>query len=111
MQQSRARGSSGKGFLTVMVLILSVALIVALCQVPQPWRGVLVAWILFAGTAGVFVMRVAKHHYRYRAEELARRSRKRTQRSASRQKKRRRAPAMGGLRVVADERSAGRRTI
>lgn len=111
MQSNEARGSSGKGFLTVTVLILSVALIAALYQVPQPWRGVLVAWILFAGTAGVFVMRVAKHHYHYRAEELGRRSRKETQRNTSRQTRRRRAAAMGELRVVANETSSGRRTI
>jgi hypothetical protein len=42
------------------VAILGVVICLGVYQVPQPWRGVLVAWILFMSTAGVFVLRVLR---------------------------------------------------
>jgi len=104
--------TASRGFFFFTIGILGIALVIAIYQVPQPWRGVLVAWVLFAGTAGAFVMRVAKHHYRYKSQELAMRPKRRAQQAQRRSTSRRRTAAPRGLRVVVSDRSAaGRHTI
>ncbi len=39
-------------------------------QVPQPWRGILVAWLLFGCTLGLMILRVVRHHYAYKSLQL-----------------------------------------
>lgn len=67
----------GKGTFLGWCTLLGVVLVFAVYQVPQPWRGVLVAWFLFLATAGVFALRVLKHYVDYRAQHLSLRATKR----------------------------------
>jgi hypothetical protein len=101
---------SGSGRLSVLVLLLAAGVLLALgvYQVPQPWRGVLVAWLFVCGTLGWLVMRLVKHHYEFKALQ---------QRPGSR-RTRRAAPAASpapprfeGLKVVRSNEAGGRYTI
>jgi hypothetical protein len=60
-------GSSGKGIFLVSLTIVGVIIVLGVYQVPQPWRGLLVAWLLFMGTGGVFVLRVVRHLLAYKS--------------------------------------------
>ena len=67
--------SPSRNLFLVNVTILAMVLAFAVYQVPQPWRGILVGWLLFLVSIGWFVLHVLKHHYQYKALQLsARRS-------------------------------------
>lgn len=59
-----------KGAFMTALAIVAVVLVLAIYQVPQPWRGLLVGWVLFLATAGLFILRLAKHLFDYKALQL-----------------------------------------
>jgi hypothetical protein len=63
-------GSAARGIFLVNLAILGSILAFAVYQVPQPWRGVLVAWLLFLVTIGALALRILKHHYAYKTLQL-----------------------------------------
>jgi len=71
-----------------------------LAQVPQPWRGVLVAWLLFGASGALVLIRIVRGYLAYRAQRPP--SRKRAPRE--------RRPEMS-LEIVGTRRGAGGRVI
>jgi hypothetical protein len=61
---------SPKAWFLILLSVAALALLLVVYQVPQPWRGYLVAWLLFMATAGTFVLRLVQHHYHYKALQL-----------------------------------------
>ena len=105
------RAMSGTGAASTFFLSLSVlATVVALAvhQVPQPWRGVLVGWLLFLSTIGSLALRVVRHHYEFRA--LQQQREKATPRRETRRSRRPRRRTHA-LKVEKPASRAGRRTI
>lgn len=58
---------------TFLLLVAAVGgvLVLAVAQVPQPWRGVLVAWLIFGGSVGYVAVRLAHSYHVYRAAPTA----------------------------------------
>jgi len=50
-----------KGVFLTVVAALAVALALAVNQVPQPWRGMVIIWLLVGAPLLFFVLRVLKH--------------------------------------------------
>ncbi len=65
--------TAAKGFFLLGLSILGAVMVLGIYQVPQPWRGWLVAWLLFVATAGVFILRVIRHLYEFKSLTLERR--------------------------------------
>ena len=85
--------SAGRGFFLANVAIIGVVLTLAMAQVPQPWRGYLVVWLLLSATAGTIGLRITRHHRSKpshgtaevrHAPERARRARRRPSSAGSR---------------------------
>ncbi len=55
-----------KGLFLMNLSVVGIIVALAVYQVPQPWRGILVAWLLFLAPAGTFVLRLLRHHYQCR---------------------------------------------
>jgi hypothetical protein len=64
-------GSAAKGLFLAGLAIVATALVLIIYQVPQPWRGILVGWVLFLATGGWFILRFAKHLFEYKALRLS----------------------------------------
>ena len=98
--------SAGTFFLSLSVVAIAAAF--AIHQVPQPWRGVLVGWLLFLSTIGALALRAVRHHYEFRAleQEREKAAPKRGRRRPSRPRRRPRV-----LRVEKPSSRAGRRTV
>ena len=64
------RTVSGKAIFMLVLLCVGVLVALAVYQVPQPWRGVLVGWLFLSVTLGTLVLRLIKHHYEYKALQL-----------------------------------------
>ncbi len=60
----------GKGVFLLALVILAAVLVLTVYQVPQPWRGILVGWLVFVATAGVFALRLLGHYYQYKSLQL-----------------------------------------
>jgi hypothetical protein len=58
----------GRFAFLLWALAAGVMLSLAVYQVPQPWRALLVAWLLVGSSLGALVARLVRHHYAYRAE-------------------------------------------
>ncbi|MFH1085331.1 MAG: hypothetical protein V1772_06180 [Chloroflexota bacterium] len=100
--------TSGKGLFAVALTALGTLLALVIYQVPQPWRGVVVGWLLFAATLGPILIKVLRHHYAYKAIALTRRPAPRP----SAPTPRRTRPAGESLKVVmASSAPVGRHTI
>jgi hypothetical protein len=69
LPQSAPR-ARGRGVFLIGVSILSVTLAVGIWQVPQPWRGYLIGWLLFAFPIFLLVLRFMSHYYRMREIEM-----------------------------------------
>ena len=82
MENQVHQGASPKSIFLVGMLGLGTMLALAVYQVPQPWRGYLVAWLLFLVTFGALLVKVLKHHYAYKSLQLT------TRQPLERQKKR-----------------------
>lgn len=63
-------GSMAKGLFFVNLSVLGAIAVLAIYQVPQPWRGILVGWLLFLASVGWFALRLIKHHYEYKSLQL-----------------------------------------
>ncbi len=63
-------GSGAKRFFLASLAVVAVILAVGVYQVPQPWRGLLVGWLLLFITLGSLVMRLARHYFEYKALKL-----------------------------------------
>jgi len=104
MARSLARGV----FLALLTVVVAF-LVLAVYQVPQPWRGALVAWLLFAGTAGLFILRIIRHYYAYKTLQLT------TRQPARPTPQRARKPSAVSLDklnvVLSDSVGSGRHTI
>lgn len=61
---------SGKGLFLLSVTALGVILVLAVYQIPQPWRGILVAFLAFMLTFGTFALRVIRHICEYKSLQL-----------------------------------------
>jgi hypothetical protein len=102
--------STVKGLFLMNLSVVGVILALGVYQVPQPWRGILVAWLLFLASAGVFVLRLLRHHYQYRKMKLEQKDQQ--IRGRRKEKKRGAFHVDGGLKVVhSDGGSGGRHTI
>lgn len=103
-------GLAKGAFMTALAIVATV-LVLAIYQVPQPWRGILVGWVLFLATAGLFILRLAKHLYDYKALQLNARQLPRRE-SPSRQHRRPTNTKVDSLKVVfSDTVGSGRRVI
>ena len=101
-------GAGGKGLYLLNLSVLGGLAALAVSQVPQPWRGIVVLWLVFALTGGVFLMRLVRHHYEYKKQQWATPRRERTRKRAPR----RRSRASEALAVVkTDGRGAGRKVL
>ena len=78
--------SRAKGLFFVNLSVLGAVFALGIYQIPQPWRGALVAWLLVITSVGVFALKLAKHHYQYKSDLLkaGRAARTRTSRRARR---------------------------
>lgn len=63
-------GSGAKRFFLASLAVVAVILAVGVYQVPQPWRGLLVSWLLLFITLGSLVMRLIRHYFEYKALQL-----------------------------------------
>ncbi len=98
---------SGRGLFFVMALVAGVLLAVAVFQVPQPWRAILVAWILICVTLGALVVRLVRHHYEYKALQQ-KRGAARPPRVAPKEPA---LPTFEGLKVIMSNEGGQRYTI
>jgi len=99
-----------KGTFLMMLAVIGVILTLGIYQVPQPWRGLLVGWLLFMASAGTFILRLVRHHYQYKSLQLTTR---RTVEKPPVKRARKLEPArLDSLKVVMSESGGGgRRTI
>ena len=104
--------SSGKGVFFLSLAIAGVIIVLGVYQVPQPWRGVLVAWLLFMGTGGVFVLRVIRHLIAYKSLKLEHSATQARYAGGRRREASRSRPRQESLRVVrTDAMGAGRHVV
>lgn len=101
-------GAGAKGLFFLNLSVLGGLATLAMSQVPQPWRGIVVLWLVFALTGGVFVLRLVRHHYEYKEQQLTA-----TKKAHSRARTSRRQPrTSGALKVVqTDRRGVGRKVL
>lgn len=96
-----------KAFLS-MSAVLALMAVLIIYQVPQPWRGALVGWLLFMASLGVFVLRLLRHYLEYKSLQL-KSSNRRLEPSRPTRKP---AAHIDGLKVImSNSGGAGRRTI
>ncbi|MEA3408415.1 MAG: hypothetical protein U9R48_10125 [Chloroflexota bacterium] len=100
--------STVKGLFLMNLGIVGILLALAVYQVPQPWRGILVAWLLFLASAGTFVLRLLAHHYQYRKLKLERE--KKARQGTHKRREQRRLNINRELNVVHSS-GGGRHTI
>ncbi|MFO7918692.1 MAG: hypothetical protein R6V13_11480 [Anaerolineae bacterium] len=101
-----------KGLFLMNLCIVSIVLALAIYQVPQPWRGILVAWLLVLAPAGAFVLRLLGHHYQYRKLKMEQGSKGRPGTTRGKEKEKRPLDMDGELKVVqAEGGGRGRHTI
>ncbi len=102
-----ARGM-GRGRFLLLAAAVGAVLVLAVAQVPQPWRGVLVAWLIFGGSVGYVAVRLAHSYHAYRAAPPARQHR-----APAAHRPQGAAPPRGdALKVIVSRAAAnGRRTI
>jgi len=49
----------------MLVAAMGAVMVVAVAQVSQPWRGILVAWLIFGGSVGYLTVRLTRHYHAY----------------------------------------------
>ena len=100
---------TAKSFFLAVVAVFAAAIVLAVREVPQPLRGYLVGWLLFAGSLGVLTLRFLRHYYRYKVERLHMRPNKPKSQAGRSRSRRHRAPTVEI--VFSDSAGAGRYTI
>lgn len=103
--------STLKGLFLMNLSVVGVILAFGVYQVPQPWRGILVAWLLFLASAGTFVLRLLRHGYKYRKLKLEREQKANRGARPMKRKPKASLSMEDGLRVIRSDGSAGRHTI
>ena len=84
---------AGRTLFLVLVGLFATVVVLGVREVPQPLRGYLVGWLLFAGSLGAFVLRFLRHYFRYKTEQLRLRPRgARTEPAQRRRPSRRQVP-------------------
>jgi hypothetical protein len=71
--QSGGGSASGRGLYLLVLTLGAGVLTLGVYEVPQPWRGWLIGWLLFMCTLGVLILRFLRHYYQYKMVQLARR--------------------------------------
>ena len=66
------RTASGRGLFLWVLTVGAGVLAVGVYQVPQPWRGWLIGWLLFLFTLGVLILRFLRHYYQYKMVQMTR---------------------------------------
>lgn len=66
------RPGAGRGLFLWGLTVGAGVLAVGVYQVPQPWRGWLIGWLLFLCTLGILILRFLRHYYQYKMAQLAR---------------------------------------
>jgi len=100
-----------KGAFMTGLAIVAAVVVLAVYQVPQPWRGALVGWLLFMATGGFLALRLAKHLCDYKALQLNARQAPRPA-ASPRRSRRPNYPRTDSLKVVlSDTVGSGRRII
>ncbi len=56
-------------FLSSLTLVAAI-LALGVYQVPQPWRGLLIGWLLLFLTLGSLIMRLVRHYFEFKALQL-----------------------------------------
>lgn len=98
---------TGRGIFLLVLTLGGTLLTLGVYQVPQPWRGWLVAWLLFMGTLGVLILRFLRHYFQYKTVQIATRPQ-----VAHRTAPQKRAlPSSDGLKVVMMDPSKGGRRV
>jgi hypothetical protein len=93
----------------ICLTLISVLLAVGLYQVPQPWRGILVGWLLFALTVGTMILRLARHYFAFKSLQLTTRGPGQAGRTKHEQPTRKHQ--YEGLRVVMSTSGGGGRRV
>ena len=93
------------------IVALALLLVLAIYEVPQPWRGMLVCWLLFLSTGGAFILRILRHYAQIKTAQAQRPAAQAS--SARPQVPRQPRPARTSLQVVTSDslHGAGRYTI
>ena len=68
--QAGGGSATGRGLFLWALTIGAGVLAVGVYQVPQPWRGWLIGWLLFMFTLGVLILRFLRHYYQYKMVQL-----------------------------------------
>ena len=101
--------SLSRGLFLLTLSVIGVVLAVAMYQVPQPWRGILIGWLLFFLSGGYFILRLLKHYFDYKSLKLTRQPMRQVTRSRP---KRPAHSRFSGLKVIqARSGETGRYTI
>ena len=97
-----------RGRFLILTAAIGVVLVLAVAQVPQPWRGVLVAWLIFGGSVGYLAARLARSYHAFVAAPPSRQPRA----AGTRRPQEAPPPHAESLKVVVSSTAAnGRRTI
>ena len=93
------------------IVALALLLVLAIYEVPQPWRGMLVCWLLFLSTGGAFILRILRHYAQIKTAQAQRAAIQPA--DARPQPPRVKKPARSNLQVITSDslRGAGRYTI
>jgi hypothetical protein len=62
--------SGGRGVFLIGLTVFSAVVTLAAYQVPQPWRGFLIGWLLFVATVGVIAARLIGHYLQWKSIQL-----------------------------------------
>jgi len=103
----QAGGSaSGRGLFLWVLTVGAGVLAVGVYQVPQPWRGWLIGWLLFMFTLGVLILRFLRHYYQYKMAQLARQGTNTVSQPLRRAQP---VPRVENLKIVVLDKTKGRR--
>lgn len=91
----------------ILIAAIGAVLVLAVAQVPQPWRGILVTWLIVGGSVGYLAVRLTRHYHTYMVAPQVRRPRDtrlpRPQEAPP--------PRAESLKIVVSSTANGRRTI
>lgn len=101
------RLTSGRPGFLLLALVGAILLALGIYQVPQPWRALLVAWVLVGVTLGALILRLVRHHYEF----IARRGTRNAAPHRSATLREPRSPGFEGLKIIVASDGGRRYTI